>query len=160
MPKLLTWRDHWSLQIDILDRDHRNLIERLGDICLRFCPEAHAKPGLAADAGHPAPGQSALAEALTGLGQQVREHFRREEAFMHAIGYDRVAEHEGEHAALMAAYTKMLTAWEDRELVVFDALTQERVRHWLMDHVLGSDRSFADAYFRLCGQEIPRDMAG
>jgi hemerythrin len=167
MTKLLTWRDEWSLGIEPLDRDHRALIELLGDLCLRHCPEiadlrvarpfdprrhlAFAKPG----------GVSAgLLADLADLGERVRIHFRREEAFMRAIGYERLAAHEGEHAILMAEYAEMLRTWREGGLAVFDSHTQEGVRRWLLDHILGADRNFARVYFDLCGHEAVRAGGG
>jgi len=144
MPKLLTWRDEWSLHIEALDKDHRALIERLADICLRFCPEASA--GRAGDA-------MAMLSALAELGEQVRAHFRREETFMQALGYEGLAEHRREHAMLMAEFTAMMREWRADSLHVFDAMMQGVIRDWLLAHILGADRDFAEAYFRLCGQD-------
>ncbi len=144
MAKLLTWREDWSLSIDALDADHRALIERLGDICLRFCPEAsHA----------PVSDVSGLLDALTELGQQMREHFRREEAFMREIGYERLGEHMNEHAMLMAEYTEMLRDWRESGVLIFDDSIQQSVRHWMLAHILGSDTDFARSYFQICGLE-------
>ena len=56
----------------------------------------------------------------------------------------------------MAEYTEMLRGWKDEDLTVFDEATQEDVRRWLLDHILGADRSFAEYYFRICGQEAVR----
>ena len=144
MPKLLTWRDEWSLNIEALDKDHRALIERLADTCLRFCPEAST--GRAGDA-------RAMLSALTELGEEVRAHFRREEAFMLAFGYEGLADHRHEHALLMAEFTAMMREWRADSLHVFDAMMQGIIRDWLLAHILGADRRFADTYFRLCGQD-------
>lgn len=154
MTKLMTWRDEWSIGIATLDADHRALIETLMDICLRFCPESGA--GTAASG----PGQAGgLVDALEGMGEQVREHFRREEAFMRAIGYERLGEHVREHAVLMAELKDMLRDWRERDIRVFDDSTHEAMRQWLLTHILETDRSFADAYFRICGID-PESNAG
>ncbi len=160
MTKLLTWREEWSLGIDPLDRDHRALIERMGDLCVRYCPEL-ADPrikgclssrllGAFARPGTESPG---LLADLADLGERMRAHFRREEAFMSAIGYPRRERHEGDHALLMAEYTEMLRSWQEQGIAVFDGSTQEGVRRWLLDHILGADRDFARVYFDLCGQD-------
>ena len=162
MTKLLTWREEWSLGIEPLDRDHRALIERMGDLCVRHCPEL-ADPRTARSQGTPmlsafarSGGHSTgLLADLADLGERMRAHFRREEAFMRAIRYERSGAHEGEHAILMAEYTEMLRGWQERGLRVFDEATQEGVRRWLLDHILGSDREFARVYFRICGQDLP-----
>ncbi|MBK1717857.1 bacteriohemerythrin [Thiocystis violacea] len=148
MPKLLTWREDWSLNIETLDRDHRALIDQLGDICLRFCPEASS--GRAGNA-------NALIEALYGLGESMREHFQREEDFMRAFDYAGIGEHQCDHALLMAEFTTLLREWRAEGLHVFDEASQGLVRDWLLAHILGADRTFVDAYFRLCGREISAD---
>lgn len=145
MPKLLTWHDEWSLNIETLDQDHRDLIARLGDICLRFCPES----GYALVAKG-----EALIDALSQFGEAVRAHFKREEAFMRSFDYEFVGEHEGEHALLMAEFTALLTDWRREGLQVFDESHQAIIRDWLLAHILGADRHFAETYFRLFGLPV------
>ncbi len=142
MPKLLIWRPEWSLGIDVLDKDHRALIDQLADICIRFCPEAsHARSGDA----------NALIDALAALGASMRAHFQREEALMRSFGYDAIGNHQSEHALLMAEFTAMLRDWRAAGLHVLDETSQGIVRDWLIAHILGADRTFAQAYCRLSG---------
>ena len=148
MSKLLTWRDEWSLNIDVLDKDHRALVERLGDICMRFCPEASS--GRSGDA-------LALLEALVELGEEVRLHFRREEDFMRAYDYEGIGEHRSEHALLMAEFTALLREWRSEGPHVFDQTAQSIVGDWLLAHILGADREFAEVYFELCGRDVSLD---
>ncbi|MFD2113997.1 bacteriohemerythrin [Thiorhodococcus fuscus] len=149
MSKLLTWRDEWSLHIDVLDKDHRALIERLSDICVRFCPEASA--GRSGDA-------MALLDALSQLGDEMRQHLQREEDFMRAFDYEGVGEHQSEHALLLAEFTALLREWRAEGLHVFDESTQSVLSDWLLAHILGADREFADVYFRLCGKDVSNDQ--
>ena len=160
MTKLLTWRDEWSLGIETLDRDHRAMIERMGDLCVRYCPQLvdpRLRPPLGGrtQSAFALPGEQSpgLIADLQALGELMRTHMRREEAFMRAIGYERLADHKGEHAILMAEYREMLRGWQESGLQIFDESTQESVRRWLLDHVLGADREFAEFYFRICGHE-------
>ncbi|EXJ13897.1 bacteriohemerythrin [Imhoffiella purpurea] len=148
MSKLLAWRDEWSLNIDVLDKDHRALIERLGDICMRFCPEASA--GRSGDA-------LALLDALNELGEEVRRHFQREEDFMRAYDYEGIGEHRSEHALLMAEFTTLMREWRAEGLHVFDRTVQSIVSDWLLAHILGADREFAEVYFQLCGRDVSLD---
>ncbi len=158
--KLLTWQDDWALGIDPVDADHRTLIGHLLDICLRFCPQAAALAdpphGIRAPGPSPIAGPGDLIEALTGFGEEVRAHCEREEAFMRAIKYPRLAEHQAEHLALMAEFDAMVSDCRARDVRVFEETTQEFIRHWILGHILGADRAFADAYFSLCGLENVR----
>jgi hemerythrin len=140
MTRQLTWHEGWSLHIDILDTDHRGIIERFAEICARFGPEA--SEGRAGDA-------LALIGALTDLGEVAREHFEREEELMQAVGYENIAEHRTEHALLMAEYTDMLRHWRAEQIHILDDDKQESIRDWILDHVLGADSEFAKAFFAL-----------
>lgn len=159
MTKLLTWREEWSLGIEPLDRDHRALIERMGDLCVRYGPElagprtSRSQDAVIRSAFARLGGASAgLLSDLADLGERMRVHFKREVAFMRAIRYERSGHHEGEHAILMAEYAEMLRRWQEQDLRLFDEVTQEAVRRLLLDHILASDREFASFYFRICGQ--------
>jgi hemerythrin-like metal-binding protein len=134
---VLDWQNEWSLNIDALDREHRDLIGKLADICSRFGPEASAER--TSDA-------RALAEALADLGEAVREHFDREEDLMQAVGYAGIAEHLTEHALLMAEYADMVRHWGAEDVQVLDEVAQASVRDWILDHILGADRDFAKAF--------------
>ncbi|WP_132976455.1 bacteriohemerythrin [Thiobaca trueperi] len=149
MLKLLTWRADWSLNIEALDQDHRALIAHLAGICQRFSPEVSSvRDGNAL----------ALIEALTDLGEAVRAHLQREEAFMQAFGYADIGEHQSEHAILMAEFTAMLREWRAEGVHVFDETIQAMVCDWLLAHILGADHDFADAYFQMCNRDdIPPD---
>jgi hemerythrin-like metal-binding protein len=140
MTRLLTWHDEWSLNIDVLDAEHRGLIEHLADICRRFGPEA--SPRRSGDA-------FALIDALTDFGEAVREHVKREEELMEAIGYEDIAEHRTEHALLMAEYADQLRHWRAEGMNVFGEDAQEDARDWILDHILGADRDFAKAFHEL-----------
>ena len=74
---------------------------------------------------------------------------------MRAIHYPEVAAHTARHAALLSQFNEMLNNWRASGIEVFDESAQECVRHWLMTHVLESDRKFAKAYFELCGLADP-----
>jgi hemerythrin-like metal-binding protein len=140
MTRLLTWHDEWSLDIDVVDAEHRGLIEQLADICNRFGPEASSRRS--GDA-------FALIDALTDLGEAVREHFKREEELMQAVGYEDMAEHCTEHALLMAEYADQLRRWRAEGIHVFDEEAQENARDWILDHILGADRDFAKAFHEI-----------
>ena len=140
MTRLLAWHDEWSLNIDVLDAEHRGLIEHLADICHRFGPEA--SPRRSGDA-------YALIDALSDLGEAVREHFKREEELMQTVGYEDIAEHRTEHALLMAEYTDQLRRWRAEGIDVFDEEAQDNARDWILDHILGADRDFAKAFHEI-----------
>jgi hemerythrin len=136
MTRPLSWHDEWSLNVDVLDTEHRALIEKLSEICDRFGPEA-----CAGRSGN----TSALIAALTELGDAVREHFRREEELMQTVDYEGIAEHATEHALLMAEYADLVRHWGAENIQVLDDDARTSILDWILDHILGADRDFAKA---------------
>jgi hemerythrin-like metal-binding protein len=136
MTRSLSWHDEWSLNVDVLDTEHRELIEKLSEICDRFGPDASA--GCSGNA-------SALIAELTELGDAVREHFRREEDLMKMVGYEGIGEHATEHALLMAEYADLVRHWGTQNIHVLDDDARTSVLDWILDHILGADRDFAKA---------------
>lgn len=150
MSARLTWRNEWSLGIDVLDADHRSLVEALFDISLRYCPQAMPPAARSAATGAVA---TRLAAALNAFRDKARCHFRREEAFMRAIDYERCEEHEAAHAALLAGLDAMVHGCLERSDRVFDEIGQAQLRDWLLGHILVRDRELVRVYFALCGLE-------
>lgn len=155
----LTWRNEWSLGIGVLDEDHRSLVETLIDISLRYCPQAIPPVAMppAARSAAPSTGTGAvatgLAAALNAFRDKARCHFRREEAFMRAIDYERCEEHEAAHAALLVGLDAMVHGCLERSDRVFDEIGQAQLRDWLLGHILVRDRELVRVYFALCGLE-------
>ncbi|WP_295456585.1 hemerythrin domain-containing protein [uncultured Thiodictyon sp.] len=166
MTRLLAWCNEWSLGIDALDEDHRALVEALTDISLRYCPQASALVrGARATAGVSGAGAPvSLVEALSGFGEKLRVHCRREDAFLRAIEYTEREQHETQHVALMATFDSLVQDYRGRAIQVFDAVGQELVRDWLLGHIVSDDRDFAQVYFALCGLDgadaTPRQAPG
>jgi hemerythrin len=145
MHRRSSWHPDWSLGIEPLDQDHRALMERLTDIYLRHGPRSRHGPASAAQG-------EALHRDLDALASEAREHFRREQAFLRAIGYAQVASHEAEHGRLADALDQQLAQWRAAGLRTLDERARETLHHWLLAHILGGDRDFARRYFQLCGE--------
>lgn len=146
MPKILTWRDDWTLRIDTLDDDHRGIVNLLVEIACRYAdePQTPSVPGDNAPEGD-------LCEALDRLGAFTRQHFQREEEFMRTIDYPGLAEHRSEHALLMAEHTSMVRELRERGAKRLGPRELEALKQWVVAHILGADRGFADHYFEICG---------
>jgi hemerythrin len=152
MPNSLTWRDDWAVSIDALDDEHRTLVEGLSEICQRHgdlndTPDAqlmrNGRHGRATD----------LVADLEHLGEQVRDHFRREEAFMRSVDYPDIAEHQCEHALLMAEYQEMVRDLRQRGETRLDAAMIKSLNDLLIPQILGADRAFAAYYLRMIRDE-------
>ncbi|WP_165873424.1 bacteriohemerythrin [Parasulfuritortus cantonensis] len=127
----MTWSDEYATGIDIVDRQHRGLMEMI-----------NAAAPLLLDCS---PVQEAEREALfTGLVDYTGEHFRTEEALMREVGVDpRVYEH---HRHTHARLVDDVLAWRAR-FSCRDPLAGQRLlgflAGWLIFHVLGEDQTMA-----------------
>ena len=76
MAKILTWRDEWTLRIDTLDDDHREIVDLLLDIARRFgeAPEHSEGSPESTDTNNAA--DDSLYDALNHFGAFARRHFR------------------------------------------------------------------------------------
>jgi hemerythrin len=151
MPQKLTWRDEWAVSIEALDEDHRALVALLSKISGRY----GAPDGQPSGESEAAPSLELVAE-LEKLGKQVRDHFRREEAFMRSIDYPGLANHQCEHALLMAEYGELVRGLKERYATHLDAAAMEYLNDWMVPQILGPDRAFADYYFRIIRDGEPR----
>lgn len=147
MTNILTWRPEWTLEIDVLDRDHRQLIDLLSDIARRFGPDGAplSEPSAAGEDS----GGGDLLSFLERLGTEARAHFSREEEFMRSIEYPRLATHHKEHAVLTAEYMEIVRHFREQAATSLQPEDIASLKHWLIAHVLGQDRGFADHYFQL-----------
>jgi len=134
-PPFLVWRNEWTLGVDFMDQDHRLLAASLNQIAPHLLPSS--------DRRWPWSGAEQLLAGLDALAARTREHFRREEIVMRLSGYPGLAEHQAEHALLMAELTVMLRDVRNAgpagmELGLFTALKQ-----CLLGHMLDDDRALA-----------------
>jgi len=95
---VLPWSDSFSTGIEVLDADHRALVQGINDICA--CWRAQRR-----------------SDALRALGALValaREHFQREEAVLRSLAsYDRLPEHASEHRARLKQLTDLVQRFHD-----------------------------------------------
>jgi hemerythrin len=129
----LLWRDDWHLGHDFLDEQHMEMACILNQLH-HFVVHEESKNHV---------GKDEICRQLTSLVTIARRHFKTEEALMRSRGYPRLAEHLREHAFLLAE----LQEWT-REIETgsksFTLETLTALKHWQIDHVIYSDRLFAD----------------
>jgi hemerythrin len=152
MPNSLTWRDDWAVAIDALDDEHRTLVEGLSEICQRYADLSDTPDAQLTRSGRRGRATDLVAD-LEHLGEQVRDHFRREEAFMRSVDYPDIAEHQCEHALLMAEYQEMVRDLRQRGETRLDAAMIKSLNDLLIPQILGADRAFAAYYLRMIRDE-------
>lgn len=96
---LISWRDDFSLGVDAVDVEHREMIELINVL------DASMEQG----ASH-----SIVVDTLGEIYARIAAHFALEEKIMRSAGYDRLAAHKDDHERLL-----------DRLLDVIDSVDEE-----------------------------------
>lgn len=142
MTSLLTWRDEWSLGIEDIDRDHREMVRLMNRL---FCLDDPVSDGTPKDAGPLA------AERLERVIAHLRSHFGREEEFLQSIDYPGFREHRTEHSLQMAELIEVKRLLDERQARCIDEETAAGLKRWFFNHVIAEDRRYADFYFEQLG---------
>jgi hemerythrin len=149
--KILNWRDEWTLGIDTLDEDHREIVDLLLEMAQCYA-KATEPPEISAESGGAASDNTEdLYAALERFGTVARRHFQREEEFIRTIDYPGLPDHQSEHALLMAEFTDMVRDLRERGVTKLSSQDLDALKQWVIAHILGADRKFADHYFEICG---------
>lgn len=165
MSIFLRWRDEWTLQIDVLDEDHVELVELFNRIAALYGAQqvehsGSGAPGPLARVAEAAAGRAqescplggtTLLECLQQLSERTRAHFHREEEFMRGIDYPDLAPHKSEHDLLLAELSDLMRRLREHRLDSLDTETLDGLKSWLIGHIIGEDRHFADFYYGICG---------
>ncbi len=132
MRPFLVWRDDWLLGHEMLDEQHLVLANSLNELhCF-----------LAGDRNRPHAGMEQLLQRLSLLIDMTRCHFQDEEDLMLEHDYPGLSEHHREHALLLAEMQEYIREIESGSRP-FSLETLTALKHWMIDHVLNSDRHFA-----------------
>ncbi len=83
---LLQWKDHYSVGIDAIDHEHKELI----DLINRLYDEVSAKATA-----------TSVGAFFGDLFKGISAHFALEERFMRERGYDQLPQHKGDHERLL-----------------------------------------------------------
>ena len=117
----------------MLDEQHVDLAERMNELH-RFLVERGPQ------SAHDSRG---LNSKLSAILEETRHHFQEEEALMQAYDYPALAGHRREHRLLLAEMQECLREiTEERRPFTLENL--KALKYWQIDHVLNSDREFAE----------------
>lgn len=119
----LQWRDQLSVGNDLIDADHRYLIEIVNR----------------AEASMKANNRVELVAILEELGHYGQTHFEREELVAKAVGYPSVDQLHDSHIKLIDSLRKVKAelgdSWTEEGQVQFTTF----LRDWLIQHVIKED---------------------
>lgn len=133
MRLFLEWREDWLLDCDLLDEQHLALAERMNQLYLYLT-----------DPGKSLPREpDGLMRRLAEFFEATRQHFLEEEALMASHDYPGLAAHHREHVMLLAEMQECLREIESNNRL-FSVEHLQSLKLWQIDHVLNSDREFAE----------------
>lgn len=94
---LIEWKSHYSVGIEAVDHEHRELIDLINEVHEKLI------------AGAKVPDVTAfLGEIFRG----ISAHFALEETFMRAHGYDHFAQHKAAHETLLEEIRDIMDGYE------------------------------------------------
>lgn len=125
---LLNWTDEFKTNIRAIDNDHRLLVDIVN--------------GLHEAVSDGRVDETAAEQGLTALVLYVEDHFRREEAFMRASGYPRLAEHMRRHQELAFAVYEIQHMFRQDPQSLLRPEVWEFLGNWLSMHVRGCDLDY------------------
>ncbi|MES9972105.1 MAG: bacteriohemerythrin [Candidatus Thiodiazotropha sp.] len=134
MKPFLFWRDDWLLGLQNLDEQHLQVADAINDLHQSIIHQQEKSQHINTDQ---------INRQLSDLAELARCHFKDEEALMRAHNYPGLAEHHREHRLLMAelhAYLREIEAGTRP----FSLATLTALKHWQINHVIYSDKMFAD----------------
>jgi hemerythrin len=136
----LVWRDQLSVGNDVIDADHRHLIDIINS----------AGGSLAAR------DQRGLWASLESLSRYSKTHFESEEKIAAAVRYGPVAQLHESHDALLRKLDQLKAGiqqqWSAASVEHFNAL----LRDWLLDHVIKEDLLMKPALQKFSPRFDPR----
>ena len=120
---LIAWREEFALGIPGVDHEHRELIDLINRI--------HAEATSTADT-------AAVIAFLGELHAQISAHFALEEREMRERGYDRYAEHKGDHERLLEEILEMIEDYEAGRFVDLERFARS-LDAWFTGHFREQD---------------------
>jgi len=123
---LYGWDPSYSVNIGIIDAQHKNLVSILGEL-----HEAMA-------AGK---GKEKLGPVLSNLIKYTQAHFATEERLMEKHGYPEYGAHKAEHENLTGTVMDFHRRFLSNE-VAMTVEVMEFLANWLFKHIKGSDKRY------------------
>ena len=126
---LLEWKDHYSVGIEAVDHEHRELIDLVNRI------------GKTLISGRPL---SKVEDEFGDLHRAISSHFALEERFMRERGYDQLVQHKNDHERLLEEIRDIM---EDYEVTdnFDDRRLAQRLDAWFSRHFESHDARLHNA---------------
>lgn len=119
----LVWREQLSVGNDLIDSDHKHLIEIINQV--ENCMRTKSREG--------------LGSAFDRLTRYSKTHFAAEEKIAESIGYKDAPRLHDSHEALLTRLDQLRQEIEDDWSEESMGHFSELLRSWLVDHVIKED---------------------
>lgn len=130
--KKLLWNEGMSVGIEALDNDHKKIITIIDEI------------SRATDNGST---EGILDDIFNELEQYVTSHFAREEAMMHAIGYQESTPHKKLHQQFIDKIPELKALlFRSESLDVIERINQF-LHNWIIHHILVEDMGYVQTAY-------------
>jgi len=129
---LLYWGQYLSVNIEIFDNQHKNIIQYINEL---------------RDLYHEKNEAPSLQELLTKLTAYVHEHLALEEEYFEKYNYPHAEEHVQEHrlfAKTMNHFQDNIHANRDQKETILELLGF--LSDWLMSHIQQTDKAYTDFF--------------
>ncbi len=124
---LFEWNDSMSIGIDIIDKDHKVLVNLLN---------------LLHDAVADGQGKETTGSVLNSLSDYTEYHFSREEVMLRACNYPDLERHIKAHDSLKARVNEVRRDYEQGDSADIDHYVLEFLKDWLQAHIIGRDKLY------------------
>jgi hemerythrin-like metal-binding protein len=124
--QLFPWSDTFSVQIGIIDMQHKNLVNIVNELHLSMVT------------GH---GREHLGKILANLIKYTQVHFKTEENLMFSHQYPEYVKHKAEHDNLTATALDLQGKFQRSE-VGLTIEVMDFLKDWLTKHIMGSDKKY------------------
>lgn len=156
MTDMLIWRDAWLLGIKELDDEHKEMARLLNQlVCSGKTADKRVVSIGCAQVGKIDPSITLL-HRVNALISHLRNHFKKEEAFLQLIDYPRYLDHKHGHMMEMAEFIQLRRELKESGAHSLDHATLLDIKGWFFNHVISEDKRFASYYFEHYEQ---RDVA-
>jgi len=123
---LLTWSERYSVGVEMLDEQHRKMIDALNH--LHEAMLAKQPP-------------SAIAPLVAQLEDCTSRHFATEEQLMAAASYPQAEQHRAEHGVLLQQIERCKKLYQSGDIALSGDVL-EFLQGWLGDHILEEDKEY------------------
>jgi hemerythrin len=137
---LVEWDDRYSVGIQLIDEQHKELI-KLTNALYKGC--------LSGDEA----ACSYFMEAIHGTVDYVRRHFSAEERLMENVKYPDLAEHKREHESFVKKILEDVGSFQGGKKFVPNVFVRY-LKDWILTHIAVQDKKYSKYIFNLKKQGV------